>query len=153
MRKILQRLNSGGRHHASSFMSLGSPRNLQNTLLNTHAWQGGRCGIKRNIGLVSRLQAKQGRLSIYSRLAVVLVHGRANDLPVAQLDIGLGDISVEGQTVLHPLVVITVGEVLSAISRWVVSDASGLFKCRRGSTNRAWAPRDSFLAAADTMVC
>jgi hypothetical protein len=33
---------------------------------------------------------------------------------------------VEGQTVLHPLVVITVGEVLSAISRWVVSDASGL---------------------------
>jgi hypothetical protein len=50
-----------------------------------------------------------------SRLAIVLIHSGSDNLPVAQVDIGLGDISVESQTVLHPLVVISVGEVLTVM--------------------------------------
>jgi len=59
-------------------------------------------------------------------LALGLVQCAADNLSVVQLDVWLADVSLEGKGVLHPLVIVSVREVLSGVS------TSGLLSGRGG---------------------
>ena len=58
-------------------------------------------------GLVYTLEGRHG-------LALVLVQGGGDDVAVANVDLAMG-LLLEGQGVLHPLIVVTLGEVLAGV--------------------------------------
>lgn len=65
------------------------------------------CNDSPDSRLVGTLERRDG-------LALVLVQRRANDTPVAELNLTLG-LLLEGQGVLHPVLVVSVGEVLAGV--------------------------------------
>ena len=58
---------------------------------------------------------KQGVRGNDLRLHLRLVQSGSNDVPVGEVDLVLADILLERDRVLHPAIVISVGEVLSRV--------------------------------------
>lgn len=69
--------------------------------------------------LIHALERRNGR-------ALVLVEGVADDLTVRQVDLAVG-LLLEGEGVLHPVDVVTVGEILAGVgtTRFLTVSGSG----------------------------
>lgn len=74
---------------------------------------------------VSLGQQHDSPLEWRNRLALGLVQSRANNLSVAKLDIRLANVSLEGKSVLHPRVIVTLWVVLTGVGASGLLSGSG----------------------------